>query len=156
MQFVTRAGDEKFLIAGAAVALVAAELRGTKEREFRHLFAALVITSAFDHLSKGIFDQERLNRTRGRFLRAAIPKSGRKCDSFPSGHAMHLGTLASALSRAYPRKGPAIWLATELMAYTRVQLLAHWLSDVVAGFAVGILIERLLYLFERNGQRADE
>jgi len=30
------------------------------------------------------------------------------------------------------------------LSTTRVVLLAHWMSDVVAGFAAGVLIERLV------------
>jgi undecaprenyl-diphosphatase len=33
------------------------------------------------------------------------------------------------------------------MSLTRIVVLAHWASDVVAGFALGIALERLLRLW---------
>jgi undecaprenyl-diphosphatase len=55
-----------------------------------------------------------------------------------------MGALASVagLLPAAPRRVLRALAAT--LAVSRILLLAHWASDVVAGFAIGALIERLL------------
>jgi undecaprenyl-diphosphatase len=73
-----------------------------------------------------------------------VPWSGRAHDAFPSGHALHMGALASAAGLFPPeQRRIARGLALALSA-TRILLLAHWTSDVIAGFAAGMLIERLI------------
>ena len=70
--------------------------------------------------------------------------SGKRDDAFPSGHALHMGALASAAGPlpAGPRR--AIRALAVGLSLTRVAILAHWASDVVAGFALGAGLERLL------------
>jgi undecaprenyl-diphosphatase len=70
--------------------------------------------------------------------------SGKREDAFPSGHALHMGALASAAGTlsAGPRR--AIRICAVGLSLTRVVVLAHWASDVVAGFALGAVLERLL------------
>ena len=73
-----------------------------------------------------------------------VPLSGRPRDAFPSGHAVHMGALASAAGLiASPQRQFVRGLSAALAA-TRVLLLAHWASDVVAGFATGAVLERLI------------
>jgi len=70
--------------------------------------------------------------------------SGQARDAFPSGHAVHMGALASAAGLL--PKTPRRLLRTVAIALslTRIAVLAHWASDVVAGFALGAAVERLL------------
>lgn len=82
-----------------------------------------------------------------------VPRSGRPRDAFPSGHALHMGALASAASLFPPAlrrltRGIAIALSA-----TRILLLAHWTSDVVAGFSAGALLERLMRPVTLRGRR---
>lgn len=58
-----------------------------------------------------------------------------------------MGALTSAAGT--PPTGPrwAIRAAAVGLSLTRVVVLAHWASDVVAGFALGAVIERLLRLW---------
>ena len=74
-------------------------------------------------------------------------------DAFPSGHALHMGALASAAGAlpAGPRR--AIRALAVGLSLTRVLVLAHWASDVVAGFALGAVVERALRLW--TGYPAD-
>ena len=76
--------------------------------------------------------------------RHGIPRSGKAYDAFPSGHAMHVGAVASAVSWAYPNSAPIAWGLGGLIAITRIVLLAHWTTDVLAGMAMGALVERCL------------
>jgi hypothetical protein len=74
--------------------------------------------------------------------RRGIPRSGKPYDAFPSGHAMHVGAVASAISWAYPKSAPIAWGLGGLVAATRIVILAHWTTDVLAGLAMGALVER--------------
>lgn len=59
--------------------------------------------------------------------------------SFPSGHAVTAFALAFALSSLAPKWRVTIWAYAVLIAITRLILLAHHPSDVLAGALVGIL-----------------
>ena len=78
--------------------------------------------------------------------------SGNRLDAFPSGHAVHVGALASAASRLPERQRNLVWAVGAGLVLTRVVLLAHWVSDVAAGLAVGALTERLLRLVTGYGR----
>ena len=54
---------------------------------------------------------------------------------------MNIGALAPAISEIWPRHRALIWTACLGLAGTRVLILAHWLSDVLAGFALGYGLE---------------
>jgi membrane-associated phospholipid phosphatase len=64
--------------------------------------------------------------------------------SFPSGHAAYAGATAVALVLLFTRPGHRrIWWAAAAlviagMAWSRTYLEVHWLSDVVAGAALGV------------------
>ncbi|MGY8710820.1 phosphatase PAP2 family protein [Bradyrhizobium sp. 18BD] len=73
-----------------------------------------------------------------------IPLSGKAPDAFPSGHAVHVGALASAAKELPPAKRNRVWAVGAVLVSTRILLLAHWASDVVAGLAIGAVLERLM------------
>jgi undecaprenyl-diphosphatase len=59
--------------------------------------------------------------------------------SFPSGHAVTAFALAFAVSSVWPRLNVTMWVFAVLICLSRVVLLAHHPSDVVAGALVGIV-----------------
>ncbi|MGH6969341.1 MAG: phosphatase PAP2 family protein, partial [Stellaceae bacterium] len=59
--------------------------------------------------------------------------------SFPSGHSATVAALAYALSLLYPRLMPAWVAAALLVAFSRIALDQHYLSDVIAGLYFGIV-----------------
>ena len=59
--------------------------------------------------------------------------------SLPSGHADTIFVLATIAVFAFPRWRVLIWSTASWLALTRVLIGAHFLSDVVAGAALGIL-----------------
>ena len=59
--------------------------------------------------------------------------------SFPSGHSTTVAALAWALSLLYPRLMPAWIAAALLVAFSRIALDQHYLSDVVAGLYFGVV-----------------
>jgi membrane-associated phospholipid phosphatase len=102
-----------------------------------------VIAAAMPHLVKRFVDRERPDRRVVHAPRHGVPRSGKRWDSFPSGHAVHLGALAAGLRRFFPRRlQPVIWSTTLALASTRLLLLAHYVSDVAAGLAMGVAIDR--------------
>jgi membrane-associated phospholipid phosphatase len=59
--------------------------------------------------------------------------------SFPSGHAVTSFALAFAVSAVWPRARVGMYLYALLIATTRLVLLAHHPSDVVAGALIGMI-----------------
>jgi hypothetical protein len=105
---------------------------------------SIVVTAILPHVLKRLIDQKRPDRCMVYGPRRGIPRSGKAYDAFPSGHAMHVGAVASAISWAYPKWAPVAWGVGGLIAATRIAILAHWTTDVFAGVAMGVLVERCL------------
>ena len=59
--------------------------------------------------------------------------------SFPSGHATTAFALAFAVSAVWPKARPAMAVYAVIIAASRLVLLAHHPSDVVAGALIGII-----------------
>jgi undecaprenyl-diphosphatase len=99
------------------------------------------------HVLKAVFDQTRPDRRTVLGHLHGISFSGKRDDVLPYGHALHMGALASAAGTlpAGPRR--AIRTVAVGLSLTRMMVLAHWASDVVAGFALGAILERLLRLW---------
>jgi undecaprenyl-diphosphatase len=76
-----------------------------------------------------------------------ISFSGKRDDAFPSSHALHMGALASAAGALPVGPRRAIRALAVSLSLTRVAVLAHWASDVAAGFALGAVLERLVRLW---------
>ncbi|MHB8139480.1 MAG: phosphatase PAP2 family protein [Smithellaceae bacterium] len=77
--------------------------------------------------------------------------------SFPSGHSLTAFALATAFSFLYPRWSVFAFIAAVMIALSRVVLTAHYLSDVIAGAAVGIICSLgVKYLFDRLYIELDE
>jgi membrane-associated phospholipid phosphatase len=137
--------DEKLLLALAGAFWICAQKnQSPARRSANHLLIVTAVTSAMPHLLKAIFNQRRPDRRTIRGHRRGIPISGKPDDAFPSGHAVHMGALASAATLLPKPRRNLVWGATVGLALTRIFILAHWASDVVAGFALGVLTERVL------------
>jgi undecaprenyl-diphosphatase len=57
--------------------------------------------------------------------------------SLPSGHAATAGAAAFAIGAIWPRSRPVMWLYALIIMFSRVVVMAHHPSDVIAGAAVG-------------------
>jgi membrane-associated phospholipid phosphatase len=124
---LTWGADEHVLIAAAGAYWLLSRGRGQRARTAgNHFLASAVVTGILPHVLKYIFNQRRPDRL------TAI------------GHAMHMGALASAASSFDTPYRQLSWTAAAGISLTRVYVLAHWTSDVVAGFAVGLLVDRML------------
>jgi membrane-associated phospholipid phosphatase len=74
-------------------------------------------------------------------------------DSFPSGHATSVFAVATAFAPFYPRLRPLLYVLAGVVAVGRVYLARHYLSDIVAGAAIGIVIAALLQHHPRARSR---
>ena len=142
---LTWGADEKVLVVLAAAGWLASRDRGEPlRRAGNHALLVTVAAALLPHGLKRLFDQTRPDRRTVIGHVHGIPFSGKREDAFPSGHALHMGALASAAG-ALPA-GPRRTIRTLAvgLSLTRIVVLAHWTSDVVAGFALGAVLERLL------------
>jgi hypothetical protein len=115
-----------------------------QRRASDHVLLTTLVASALPHLLKTVFDQQRPDRTTVRGHWRGIPLSGDRLDAFPSGHAVHVGALASAATVLPKNQRNIVWSVGAALVLTRIVLLAHWVSDVTIGLAVGVATERLL------------
>ena len=144
-QTLTWAADEHVLLALAAAGWLYAHIRQPQQRPLaNHVLAVSLATAVLPHILKSVFDQIRPDRLTVRGHWRGVPFSGRSSDAFPSGHAVHMGALASAAGLLPPAPRRLVRSVAVALSLTRVALLAHWASDVAAGFALGAAVERLL------------
>jgi membrane-associated phospholipid phosphatase len=75
---------------------------------------------------------------------------GHRFQSFPSGHSATAAGLAIALAALYPRGRWLFVLFAALACIQRIDALAHFPSDILAGAAVGCLVGALLARTHRS------
>jgi membrane-associated phospholipid phosphatase len=145
---LTWGADENVLLGLAAVGWLAT--RGQSEpvrRAGNHALLVTVAASLLPHGLKLMFDQTRPDRRTVIGHVHGVPFSGKRKDAFPSGHALHMGALASAAGALPTGPRRAIRAFAVGLSLTRILVLAHWASDVVVGFALGAVLERALRLW---------
>ena len=153
-QALTWGADEHLLlVAAAAWWIYSRGQTGRRRRIADHVLLTTLVASGLPHLLKTIFDQPRPDRLTVRGHWRGVPLSGKRWDAFPSGHAVHVGALASAASCLPRRQRDAVWLMGIGLIATRVVLLAHWATDVLAGLALGIVTDRCLRRLTGYGGR---
>ena len=145
---MTWGADEKVLLLLAAAGWIIS--RGGSEplrRAGNHALLVTVAASLLPHGLKRLFNQIRPDRMTVLGHIHGISFSGKREDAFPSGHALHMGALASAAGPlpAAPRR--SIRAVAVVLSLTRIMVLAHWASDVAAGFVLGAVLERFLRMW---------
>ena len=142
---LTWGADEHVLIGLAAAWWFYAWRKPRNQRKAAdHVLLTTLVASALPHALKTVFDQQRPDRLTVRGHWRGVPLSGNRFDAFPSGHAVHIGALASAASELPCRQRYTVWAIGAGLVATRIVLLAHWTSDVIAGLAIGAVTERVL------------
>ena len=147
-RLLTWGADEKLLLALAATGWLAT--RGKNEplrRAGNHALLVTVAAALTPHVLKLLFNQTRPDRETVLGHVHGVSFSGRREDAFPSGHALHMGALASAAGSLGPGPRRMVRALAIGLSLTRIVVMAHWASDVVAGFALGAVMERLLRLW---------
>ena len=146
LRVVTWAADEHLVCAAAAAFWIYGRLLrrdATLARNADRVLACALVSAIVPHGIKRVVDRKRPNRSVVHWPRHGIPKSGKPYDSFPSGHAMHIGALASAVAEIVsPAFRPLVWCGATALAATRILLLAHYPSDVLAGLGLGVLVNK--------------
>jgi undecaprenyl-diphosphatase len=66
--------------------------------------------------------------------------------SFPSGHALNAFAIGSVVALAFPVAAVPVLAVAASVSASRVVLGLHWLSDVLAGALVGLLIGTSVWL----------
>jgi membrane-associated phospholipid phosphatase len=151
---VTWGADEHVLVALAVGWWLLSRGQSAPQRQASdHVLLTTIAASVLPHLLKRAFNQVRPDRRTARGHLHGIPLSGNALDAFPSGHAIHIGALASAATELPPRQRFAVWSIGAGLVLTRIVLLAHWTSDVVAGLAIGAGLERAMRLLTGYGGR---
>jgi membrane-associated phospholipid phosphatase len=118
------------VVIGGLVVVVAADVAGGNGWGLARLaVASLAGTNLAVELGK-----RAVNRTR------PDGEHKRSNSSFPSSHAANAFTLAWVLSARWRRGWPAFAALATLVAFSRLYLNRHYLSDVVAGAALGAAI----------------
>jgi membrane-associated phospholipid phosphatase len=109
------------------------------------VLGATVLFWTYTRLSRRTDLARRPDRVVVHGRRHGIPRSGNAWDSFPSGHALHLGAIVGSLTRLCPdRFRILVWPSITALVATRIMLLAHYVSDVVAGLVLGAAIDKLV------------
>jgi membrane-associated phospholipid phosphatase len=148
LEVLTYAADGSVLLA-AAIGFWALASKHRQREASTYLVITVAVSAVLPHFLKALVDQERPDRKVHGF-RHGIPVSGKAKNAFPSGHAVHVGAVVSASSRYFPGLRKVAWPLGLGVAATRIFLLAHWASDVIAGLALGIALERNLWLVWRK------
>jgi undecaprenyl-diphosphatase len=150
---LTWGADEHLLIGLAIGWWIWTRRRSPEQRRAAdHVLLTLAAASALPHFLKSAFDQIRPDRKTVIGHLHGVPLSGNAYDAFPSGHAMHVGALASAATELPPAQRNVVWTVGAALVSTRIVLLAHWTSDVLAGLALGAMIERSLRFLTGYGE----
>jgi membrane-associated phospholipid phosphatase len=135
LSWVSSLADERAMLAIAAAVWLTSRYckRGEDREEADTMLASLLVAGVMPDLFKFLVRRRRPDRTiKGR--RNGIPYSGDAWDSFPSGHAIHLGAMAPSAARLAPRSlRQLVWPTAFCLASTRTLILAHYPSDVADG-----------------------
>jgi undecaprenyl-diphosphatase len=141
LQVMTWLADEKVLLGLVGVFWMSVQIQSSRpdlRREANRMLLGVALAGLLPDVFKRLVNRKRPDRTVVHGLRHGIPRSGDPWDSFPSGHALHLGAIAGPLMRLVsPRARLLIGAGLLGVASTRILLLAHYTSDVAAGLAIG-------------------
>jgi len=149
---LSHAADHGLLWYAIALVLV---LLGHRRAALRGVGSMLVASVVSDVVVKRLFDGKRPVSTdvpAGRRLRAYPTTT-----SFPSGHSASAAGFATGVALESGRAGIIVAPVAAAVAYSRMHVGAHWLSDVVGGVAIGAgvaLLGRLIVPARRRRRAA--
>lgn len=141
-------GDQPPLYALSGGVLAAGMLAGDRRlaRTGLRMLAAHFLAIRFKDVGKHLIDRSRpdLIPDKGHYEMKPGLRTSKEYTSFPSGHTASSVAVARAVGREYPgQHGAAIGLASAIAA-AQVVRSKHYVSDLVAGAAVGLVAEILV------------
>jgi membrane-associated phospholipid phosphatase len=152
---LTWGADEHFICAVVGLWWLYCRPRSASDRAASsHVLVTTIAAAILPHLMKHLFTQERPDRLSVQAHMRGAPFSGSPLQAFPSGHALHVGALASAAAELPPAQRTVAWATGAALVFTRIFLLAHWASDVAAGLAIGAALERIIRLLTGFGRQS--
>ena len=101
LRVITWLADEKILLAMVGIFWLDAQLRSRRNEvrlEAHRMLLGVALAGLLPDAFKYLVDRKRPDRVLVHGPRHGIPHSGNAWDSFPSGHAMHLGAIAAPLA----------------------------------------------------------
>jgi membrane-associated phospholipid phosphatase len=107
----------------------------------KSLFIGLLTTGAVVQILKHFIGRARPKLTYDHVFIGPSFKSG--YDSFPSGHSAMVFFFAYTLSRYFPKYRILFYLFALAVSIDRVEELAHFPSDILAGAIVGLIIGKI-------------
>jgi undecaprenyl-diphosphatase len=115
--------------------------------------ALLVVAAVVDPLSSALL-KETIHRLRPFEVLGSVHQLvGTGGGSFPSNHALNNAAAANILTAYYPR-WKWLWISlAALIGLSRIYCGVHWPTDVLGGFAIGVLVGGGLVMLARYLQR---
>jgi len=148
LERIGKAGDQPPMLSLSATVLALGLLSERPRMMFAgtRMVAAHLIATAAKHVVKRRIDRERpAPRADGK---APHPRRGKddskRMTGFPSGHTAGTIAVARAFGRAYPEHSAKAVGAAGLIALAQVTGRKHYLTDVLAGLAIGLAGEAAL------------
>jgi undecaprenyl-diphosphatase len=106
-----------------------------KKKKLLGLWASIISIGALSYLLK-IF----INRPRPYEMQNISSLINVSLSSFPSGHSMIVFSIVPFLVKNFSKQKHYFWAIALLVAFSRIYLNVHYLSDIVAGAFLGYLI----------------
>jgi membrane-associated phospholipid phosphatase len=148
--------QEPLYAAGAATLVTAALMRdGRTWRAGTRLIASHLLATALRGVVKQMVDRTRPDAAaeRGEYVLRPGKRHDSDFSSFPSGHTSGAVAVALAVGRAYPEsRHVALGLATAA-GVAQVVRSKHYVSDIVAGAAIGWAADMLINALIRRAER---
>ncbi len=129
---LAHSGDSWFWLAG--IALLWWLGTGYWKRELLIMAVAIVVTALVVFIVKLVVRRKRPEGEWGKIYRSTDPHS------FPSGHAARATMLAVIMLGMSPGVGFVLLAWAPLVGLARVAMGVHYLSDVLAGMLIGVMI----------------
>jgi undecaprenyl-diphosphatase len=129
---LAHSGDSWFWLAG--LGLLWWFGTGYWRREIQILIVSILITALVVFVTKLIVRRKRPEGEWGKFYRQTDPHS------FPSGHAARAMMLAVVMLGMSPAMGILLLIWAPLVSLSRIAMGLHYLSDVLAGMVLGLII----------------
>lgn len=135
---LAHSGDSWFWLAGLAVLWWLGS--GYWKRELLVMIVSILVAALMVFAVKLIVRRRRPEGEWGKFYRSTDPHS------FPSGHAVRAMMLAVIMLGMSPVTGLVLLVWAPLVGLARVAMGLHYLSDVLAGMLLGVVIGGIVLL----------